>query len=379
MIPALTLIEDQISFYNVRRSGTGYNSATLLSAISDLGNTECVAYLPKGMEDEVTIWTIDQNVTFPENISVLIPCGVMLNVLAGIIITFEGPCFNQCPNWHTSTGQINLNSKTAINSQSYKDFFNAFIVAGGTHGLSPTCYSPNFFTEAYVANGEYIREDFFSIRYGDLGANCLNDVVWVVISNHDASTIPGTNFIRVPNTHYYIDFTSTTIPALPSDSAFLMEVYLQDDQITRVNDLRAFDAAQGLLERIDPATWIPELYPGSFTYLGRSGTYLRYGKLLYVSGSVTLSGAADLTGDPLVIRNLPFSDYIASIGGFTFHLSRSIRPGAGLGVYTGIIYPGSKEINIVENIAGGLSGFILSNRMLPNTDLYFTGTYIVNI
>ena len=57
MIPGLTLIEDQMSFYNVRRSGSSYNAATLLAAIDDLGDTECVAYLPKGLEDTQTVWT----------------------------------------------------------------------------------------------------------------------------------------------------------------------------------------------------------------------------------------------------------------------------------------------------------------------------------
>ena len=52
--------------------------------------------------------------------------------------------FNQCPVWRMGLGQIILKQKTAINSQSYRDFFDPFVVSGGLHGLSPTCYSPNF-------------------------------------------------------------------------------------------------------------------------------------------------------------------------------------------------------------------------------------------
>ena len=51
-------------------------------------------------------------------------------------------------------------------------------------------------TEAYVANGQYICEESMSIDYGALGANCLEDWVWVIISNFNVPTIPGTNFTQ---------------------------------------------------------------------------------------------------------------------------------------------------------------------------------------
>lgn len=377
MIPGLTLIEDQISFYNVRRSGTEYNSTTLLSAIEDLGSVECVAYLSKGMEDEVTIWTIDQNVTFPENISVLIPCGVMLQINAGITITFDGPCFNQCPNWYTGLGQIVLNSKTAVNSQSYKDFFNGFVVNGGIHGLSPTCYSPNFFTEAYVANGQYIREDTYSIRYGDLGANCAGDTVFVVISNFDTPTIPGTNFVNVPGTHYYIDFISTSLPLLPLDSAFLMEVILLNDQIVQVNDLRSLDAAQGLLDRVPVNSWTPELYPGTYTYTSVFGNYAKFGKLVYASGAIRIATVTTLGSGILTIRNLPYQHYMGNLGGFNMHFVNGLKPGAGPSSISGIIFTGEGHITLVENIIGAPSGYVTADRVRAGFDIYFSGTYPV--
>jgi len=373
----MTLIEDQISFYNVRRSGAEYNAATLLSTIADLGTIECVAYLPKGMEDDVTIWTIDQNVTFPENISVLIPCGVMLHINADVIIAFEGPCFNQCPNWYEGPGQIVLKSKTAVNSQSYSDFFNPFVVFGGIHGLSPTCYSPNFNTGAYVANGQYIVEDLYSIRYGDLGANCADDTVWVIISNFDVSTIPGTNFIRVPGTHYYIDYVSTTIPILPPDSAPLMEVHLLADQIVQVNDLRSFDAIQGMLNRVLPVQWTPILAPGTFGYDYHFGQYLRLGKLLHLSGAIRVNFVSGVPDSALTITGLPFEDYAYNFGGFIFTYFTGVKPLQGFSNLAGVIYPDQRHITVLENVMGGFSGYLSAARLRNTFECYFTGTYLV--
>src|SRR5262245_56131200 len=122
MIPGLSLIEDQISFYNMRRAGNTFNAATILNGISNLGSIDCVAYLSKGLNDTITVWEIDQDITVPENIAILVPCGVLINVQLGITITFNGPCFNQCNNWHTGPGTIVLNNKSALDSQTYPDF-----------------------------------------------------------------------------------------------------------------------------------------------------------------------------------------------------------------------------------------------------------------
>lgn len=380
MIPAMSLIEDQMSFYNIRRSGSSYNAATILSAISDLGDIECVAYLSKGLEDSQTIWTIDQNVTVPENISILVPCGVILQVNTDITITFEGPLFNQCPIWRIGLGQVVLKQKTAINSQSYSDFFDPFVVSGGIHGLSPTCFSPNFHTEAYVANGQYLYEESQSINYGALGANCEEDVVWVVINNLTSATIPGTNFIRVPGTHYYIDFTSTSRPVLPPDSAYLMELFLQDDKIIQVNDLRAFDGAQGLLNRIPLRSWTPELSPGIYNYTERVGTFLNLGRLVYVTCYIQVASVVSYGTGVLGVRNLPFYYSImsgAASGGFTFHIAENIRAEFGPGSFSGFITSDPKEMYIAENIVGRPYTLVTPNRVLPNMRIYFTGIYLL--
>ena len=379
MIPAMSLIEDQLSFYNVRRSGANFDASTLLLAIEDLGNIECVAYLPKGLEDEITIWLINQDVTFPANISVLIPCGVVLQVQSGITLTFEGPCFNQCANWSIGLGTIVLNSKSAINSQSYSDFFGPFVVNGGIHGLSPTCSSPDFFTEAYVSNGQYIREPSTSINYGALGANCLSDTVYVVISNLTSTAIPGTNFIRVPDTSYYIDFVSTSLPTLPLDSGFLMEVTLLDDTIVKVNDLRALGAPQGLFENIKPVSWTPLLLPGSYLYTANTGYYMRFGQLVTISGHINLNSITSLGSGVVQIANLPFEDYIYSFGGFNVHyLDRLFKPSSGPSFFAGFIYPNETKFTIVEMITGRSVAAIVSTRVKRGT-IIFGGTYFVNL
>lgn len=382
MIPGLALIEDQMSFYNVRRSGNSYNAATLLASITDLGDTECVAYLPKGLTDTQTIWTIDQSINFPENISVLIPCGVIINVLSGIDIVFQGPLLTQCPIWKTGPGNAYLLQKTAINSHSYKDFFDPFIVAGGIHGLSPTCFSPTFYTEAYVANGQYILEEYTSINYGSLGANCLEDWVWVIIAYSNTPTILGTNFINVPGTHYYVDFTSTERPNLPPDSAYLMELHLYNDTINIVNDMRNLDAAQGLLNRIPYVNWTPYIRPGNYTYSAQSGVYVNMGHLIYITGYIEISDVITPGGPgPLEIISLPYDWKIPgtfSSGGVNFHIASGIKSLYGPSSFSGFIPNGLNVIQIAETIVSHVYYYIVAaDRVMPGAKLGFSGMYIL--
>jgi hypothetical protein len=378
MIPGMTLIEDQLSVYNARRSGVDYNSDTLLKAITDLGPIETVVYLSKGMEDTRTVWLIDQDVTFPENLSVLIPCGVVVQVELGITLTFEGQLFNQCVIWHTGLGNIILNSKTAINTQSYSNFFDPFIVSGGIHGLSPTCFSPNFATEAYASNGQYVREPLQSINYGNLGANCIEDWVWVIISSFNTTTIPGTSFINVPNTHYYIDYVSDTRPILPPESAYLMEVHLQNDQIVQVNDLRALDAVQGLLRRVPIRTWTPILTPGTYSYAVQSGTYIVYGRLIYVEGYIVVDSIPALGSGLIGIANLPYEYALYATAAFTLSLSGTIKGASGPGSFSGLLDYTTKLIYIVENIVGKPPQWVDANRLRAPLQLLFTGTYLIH-
>ena len=382
MIPAMSLIEDQLSFYNVRRSGVNFNAATILSAIQDLGDTECVAYLPKGLEDTQTVWTIDQYVVVPENISILIPCGVILQVNAGVAIVFEGPMFNQCPIWRMGLGQVVLKQKTAINSQSYRDFFDPFVVSGGIHGLSPTSFSPNFYTEAYVANGQYISESSRSIDYGALGANRAEDWVWVIISNFNTPNIPGTNFTNVPNTHYYVDFTSSTRPNLPQDSAYLMEIHISNDSIVLVNDMRALDAAQGLLTRIPYQQWTPYIRPGNYTYTSQSGAYVNMGHLIYLTGYIAISSIIASGGSsPLEIVSLPYDWRIAgtfSGGGVNFHVASGIKSLHGPSSFSAFIPGNLNLLQIAETIVSHSNYYIVSaDRVMPGMQLAFSGMYVL--
>lgn len=381
MIPGMSLIEDQISLYNARRSGSEYNTTTLQNAIYDIGNIETVLYIPKGETDTQTVWEITTDIIFPENITVFIPCGVVLNIHAGQIVGFNGKLINQCPIWHIGSGNILLNRKTAITDQSFSDFFNPFVVSGGIHGLSPTCYSPNFGTEAYVSNGLFIREYANkNIHYGNVGANCLDDKVWVIISGNEGPTIPGTNFVNVPDSQYYIDFTSTTLPTLPPNSCFLMEVTLLNDQITKVSDMRPLDAVQGMLTRILPLSWSPALYPGSYVYSTQTGVYMRLGRLLYVTASIKVASINSAGSGPVAITGLPYSEFIYGTGGASFNYIRGIRPGAGPGSFGAIIYPGTSWFYFTEMIIGSYdSVFVDTSRILPGFEMSLSGTYIIYV
>lgn len=381
MIPALTLLEDQVSLYNARRSGVGYDALTLIEAIADIGTKEMVLYLSKELEgaSSYTVWNITQNITFPTNIAVQIPCGVVLNITSGITVTFNGACLNQCALWHVGPGSVVINARTAINTLSYRDFFNPFVVSGGLHGLSPTCYSSPFATSAYGGDGQFVTADnvggAVAINYGSLGANCLADTVWVVISSFPADTIPGSNFIRQPGSNYFVDFVSTARPFTPRDSAMLMEVELLNDQIVRVDDLRTLTSSMALLERVPETLWTPIIYPGSFTYTGQSGIYLTIGSMMFIYGYIIAHKvSAPNDGTPVEIRGLPKPATYFS--GISIHQYGGIEAFRGPGYLSGNIYNAGNSIYITDNVISHGAELVSAFRLTSDVNFTFSGFYI---
>ena len=94
-----------------------------------------------------------------------------------------------------------------------------------------------FACSAYTANGYYATQASTGI---DLGASpgpaCTNDdLAWVIMT--DGLTSPGGNFLQVGTSQYWVDCTSATLPATPSNATMLFAVRIVSGAST-VLDLR---------------------------------------------------------------------------------------------------------------------------------------------
>ena len=110
----------------------------------------------------------------------------------------------------------------------FVDQFQAFVVSGGTHPTGAGLTHAPTALVAYAA-GEYITESG-SITY-------TNAVTTFVIATAALTGNVGT-YTRVAGTHYLIDATGTTLPALPSGAVQLMKVVTSGGAVTAVSDLR---------------------------------------------------------------------------------------------------------------------------------------------
>jgi hypothetical protein len=136
----------------------------------------------------------------------------------------------------------------------------SWVTSGGLHGTAGTCTSQSFAVDATTSSGNRITGDgasgTVSINYAasNIGGNCANpgsDVCWVVGSAQGQAfttagarsvlsvpTLPSSNFNRVASSNIYVDCTSVTQPALPSDSTYLMKTTITNGAIAAVTDLR---------------------------------------------------------------------------------------------------------------------------------------------
>ena len=104
------------------------------------------------------------------------------------------------------------------------------------------------------------------------------------------------------------DFSITSIFYEHWQFKDLMELHIINDTIDVVHDLRSYDAAQGLLNRIPMLPWTPQLVPGAYTYNIANGNYLNMGKVIYVTGYIDLTSIITIGSGPLFIHGLPY-DY----------------------------------------------------------------------
>ena len=129
--------------------------------------------------------------------------------------------------------------------------FAPYVASGGLHGTSSTLISPAFATVAHVP--ERVSQTSTAITY----AASTNDVCWTIISS-DNNGITGWTRVGSGSTgaYYYQCEGDTTpnIPALPANSAWLMQITVTNNAIVTVTDRRipASYVKGGVINPTDP-------------------------------------------------------------------------------------------------------------------------------
>ena len=118
----------------------------------------------------------------------------------------------------------------------FLDMFQPFVSSGGTHGTGAGLTGTPDALVAYPA-GIYTTETG-SITYADASTT------WVIAD--DATTGNLGTYTRVTGTHYLIDGSSGTLPALPSGCVQLMKVTTAGGAVTAVQDLRLMSPVKRL-------------------------------------------------------------------------------------------------------------------------------------
>lgn len=180
-----------------------------------------------------------------------------------------------------------------------------FVVSGGIHSTAGGMTSSAFAVVAYTNLCKRVSQAAATINYSARGCGAT-DTAWVIASASSANTI--NNFAREPGTDYFVDCTSSTQPALPSDSVWLMKTTISGSAISAVTDLRplfvglcthfvsrydSFDAAMTALNTAPalPATLCidaPVTVSSNVTTLPTLGFVFLYKGSLALSGGITL-------------------------------------------------------------------------------------------
>jgi len=124
----------------------------------------------------------------------------------------------------------------------FNDQFSGMVVSGGLHATAGSLTSPAFATVAYCG-GFRISQASATITYADA------ETTWV-IAHVDAAGNVGT-FTRVGTSHYLIDASSSSRPALPANAVWLMEVTTAGGAITTVKDLREMAPRPPIINVLD--------------------------------------------------------------------------------------------------------------------------------
>ena len=110
----------------------------------------------------------------------------------------------------------------------YADLFSNVVSRGGLHGTAAGLTATPSTLTAYPS-GYYVTEDA-SITYPD------NSICWVIA--HTAMSGNLASFVRVANTHYLINCSSSAQPPTPDNAVWLMRVTTSGGAITAVLDYR---------------------------------------------------------------------------------------------------------------------------------------------
>lgn len=91
--------------------GLNYTAACINAAITAIGSVVTRLVLRPGT------WDVNANVTFPANITAVIPAGCVLDVDTGITITFNGPIEADAHDWQSGSGTFTIGSPSYLNIQ----------------------------------------------------------------------------------------------------------------------------------------------------------------------------------------------------------------------------------------------------------------------
>ena len=96
---------DRVDVLQVFGAGTSRTRATLANAINNIGSAVCTLQIAGGT------WTIDDNLTVPATMAVVIPAGCVLAISAGKTLTFSGPVHvdysaSNGTGWYSGSGTI---------------------------------------------------------------------------------------------------------------------------------------------------------------------------------------------------------------------------------------------------------------------------------
>lgn len=91
--------------------GTNYTAACINAAITAIGSVVTRLVLRPGT------WDVNANVTFPANITAVIPAGCVLDADSGITVTFNGPIEADAHDWQSGSGTFTIGSPSNLNIQ----------------------------------------------------------------------------------------------------------------------------------------------------------------------------------------------------------------------------------------------------------------------
>lgn len=92
-------------------NGMNYTAACINAAIAAIGSVTTRLVLRPGT------WDVNANVTFPANVTAVIPAGCILDADTGVTVTFNGPIEADAHDWQSGAGTFTIGSPSNLNIQ----------------------------------------------------------------------------------------------------------------------------------------------------------------------------------------------------------------------------------------------------------------------